>query len=579
MAKRRIALEVGKELIRSGEAVQAGLDEHLKLMAKLWEGVARKLVYVANLNGWLWRQHGLTKGVIKDPQSVVDAQFSTQKKVVSFGPSYALVWHDSPKLTAVTDRDYMERIEKHRVKPRKRKGRKYRFQPLQKMLIADWADTWPNRPEIYQEGDHQVFNLWSEPQIKPCAPEDYEEPRWYLDPVYDFFGEDIAEREWFLNWLTYVIEAPERKIPTAVVLISRAEGVGKDFIMNGAKFMVGSSNFVPLKEEHLTGQFNGFLAGATLVAVSELYQQGNRGFTDKVKTWITDEHQTINIKNGPAVPMRNNAHFICASNRSTPMTLDPNDRRFFIHESKREMLRGQEHRDYWRPKWKAMKDLENNGLPNVRMLSWLKRWFRERFERLEATGEFDPQSAPPMTDAKSNIIDDSKTPFALKVKELLLAGKIPFRKSDRSCSLADIESLLKGDDDYKSAAGLHGSQKTNDLADLGFVKFRAVGTGLRRWRAPDYYDPESRTMYDDIGYASHFEAFEEQPPKPLVIPETPPVSKVSPVKAEEPEPPKEPEALVDLVKQEEPEKTTGSYLPPEVAAELRGLSIMARLRI
>lgn len=98
MAKRRIALEVGKELIRSGEAVQAGLDEHLKLMAKLWEGVARKLVYVANLNGWLWRQHGLTKGVIKDPQSVVDAQFSTQKKVVSFGPSYALVWHDSPKL-------------------------------------------------------------------------------------------------------------------------------------------------------------------------------------------------------------------------------------------------------------------------------------------------------------------------------------------------------------------------------------------------------------------------------------------------------------------------------------------------
>jgi hypothetical protein len=587
MAKRRITIEAGKELLGAGEAVLAGSAEHLKMVAQLWDAVARKLVYVANLNGWLYRKYGLTKGVIKDPQSVVDAEYSSSRKVVSFGATHAYVWHDSPKLTEISNREYMERIEKHRVKPRHRKGRRNNFQPLQKTLMADWADTWPNHPEIYQDGDHRVFNLWTEPRIKPCKPEDYQEPRFFLDVVDDFFGQDVAEREWFLNWATYVIEAADRKIPTAPVLISRAEGVGKDYMLTCLKFMVGEPNYVPLKEEHLTGQFNGFLAGATLVAVSELYQQSNRGFTDKVKTWITDEYQTINIKNGPAVPMRNNAHFICASNRSTPMALDPNDRRFFVYESKREMLKGQEHQDYWRPKWKAVKDLDNNGLPNGRMLSWLKRWFKERFEWLERTGEFDTHSAPPMTEAKSNIIEDSKTPFALKVKELLHKGKIPFRASDRSCSLADIETLLKLDDDYKSAPGLHGSQKTNDLGDLGFTKFRETGTGRHRWRAPSWYDPDSRTMFKMSQGVCAFDDLQNEPdelgPSPTEgtsslhpISRRPPVTEVIPPVTEAPEViQREPEGTEAKGKPE----TAKDQLPPEIVSELRSLGIMNRLRM
>jgi hypothetical protein len=338
-------------MLASGEAVRAGSKEEQQMMVELWEKVAKKFTYIASAGKWTYRDKGTDKGLLADcaAQRTIDAEFRTALPVLSYGrkDEQVRMTYKTPQLPDVTNPWLEASFEQYR------KGRRQEL-PLAKMLIADFWDTYPSKPRIVElEDGSRAFNLWSAPTVKATRSENYHEPRWFLDVVDRFFGKHGTEREYFLDWCAHLVCHPEVKMPVSVLLTSGLTGAGKNFIADALKWMVGERNTKSVTSDSLKGGFHSFIPGTSLVVISELYEGGNYGFADKLKTLQSEDTLLVNLKYGPQENVRNRTHFLVFSNNAVPINLDENDRRWFTFASpQREAMPA----DWWADKWRFLKN-------------------------------------------------------------------------------------------------------------------------------------------------------------------------------------------------------------------------------
>jgi hypothetical protein len=465
--------EAGR-LIADGKAVRSGTEEHAAMMAVLWEQVAKKFVYVASLGKWLYREKGSDKGHLSDysAQRIIDAECKSKVAVLRYGRTDKRVRmaYESPQLVDVTDVLLEQRMDKH-LKPSKSEL------SMRNAMVVDFMDTYPGRPIVLEVDGVRVFNLWKEPTVKTIEAAKYREPRWFLDVVDRFFGEHMAERDYFLDWCAHLVCKPEIKMPVSVLLTSNLNGAGKNFIAESLKWMVGERNCKSLTADSVKSGFHSFISGTTLAIISELYEQGNYGFADKLKTWQSEDNQFVNIKYGPMENVRNMVHFLAFSNRSTPIYLDDNDRRWFTFASDQKEAASPE---WWEDKWRVLRH-PKTSLPHFGELGSLRRWFKMRMEDIERTGRFKPYARPPLTEHKRSIIDDSRSVFYQKVRDALSARRL-IPSPAHLVSMSDLEALCTSDSAYRPPSN---SQKREDLEALGFKHVR-TSTG-RCWQVPEGY--------------------------------------------------------------------------------------------
>lgn len=106
-----------------------------------------------------------------------------------------------------------------------------------------------------------------------------------------------SEREFqlLLGWMVHLLQHPEQKPGTAVVLRG-AKGVGKDAVGHYLGALFPRHHVTLSQPEHLTGRFNAHMETAILIHLEEGYWAGNHAAEGVLKNLITCQSLEIERK-------------------------------------------------------------------------------------------------------------------------------------------------------------------------------------------------------------------------------------------------------------------------------------------
>ncbi|MCP4620651.1 MAG: hypothetical protein GY844_29950 [Bradyrhizobium sp.] len=276
------------------------------------------------------------------------------------------------------------------------------FQNARDARKAQIATYRPGRPVLIEDENQsgvrvRAVNLWRPSNVAPIAGITDEAVRPWLDHVTKIFGEpgDPA-REHFLNFFGFVLQNPGVKVNHAMVILG-AQGVGKDTAFVPIFEAIGAHNVGTIKPEDIASQFTDFLQNQ-IVCVQEVMNFTKRETYNRLKGWIAapPKFVTVNKKNQHPYQIPNTQAWVFFTNYDDAITLDEDDRRFWVHHVPTEAPPPDAYFDSLH-QWYG-----SGGVEKV------AGWLLQRDVRA-----FNPSARPPTTEAKRVMVDRTQ-PAALK---------------------------------------------------------------------------------------------------------------------------------------------------------------------
>jgi hypothetical protein len=321
----------------------------------------------------------------------------------------------------------------------------------------------PGQPEVTHDADDcRVLNLWRPPAW--TSREDAPEPNVFLGHLAYLLDNDGDAIAHVLNYLAHLVQKPHERISHALLITSRAKGIGKSTLGTIVRRLVGEQNSRIAQTKDLKGQFDGWLVGKLVVQVDEIYEAGNWELANKLKPLITEPTVSVNMKYGPQLVIENYARFILFSNHTAPLDLEEGDRRYFVFESKAEP-RDQSYYD-------QLHQFANDKAGMQGLYSFLMR---------RDLSSFNPHRPPPLTAAKRSIIEASGHPLRHYVQEAVESGH--FEKTIGLEFSMDALQRQLSQDGYGHLA--KNMKELSDALEAAGIVNRRVGRKRRRlWRLP-----------------------------------------------------------------------------------------------
>lgn len=209
---------------------------------------------------------------------------------------------------------------------------------------------------------------------------------------------------WVISWLAYPIQHPGAKMKTTLV-VHGPQGTGKNLFFEAVMAIYGEYGDV-LDQSAIEDKFNDwasrklFMIADEVVARSEAYHVKNQ-----LKGLITGDRIRINPKNLKAHSERNHVNLVFLSNELMPVVLEEDDRRHCVIRTPEK--RPREFYDA------VMAEIRAGGVAAL----------HDHLLHVDLR-DFTPGTLPPVTDAKSQLINlglDSP----LRFHDALLTGDIP----------------------------------------------------------------------------------------------------------------------------------------------------------
>jgi hypothetical protein len=163
---------------------------------------------------------------------------------------------------------------------------------------------------------------------------------------------DNESYRWLLGWMAHLIQRPQEKPGTAVVL-KGAKGAGKDIVGHylGALF---PRNYAKVSQaDQLTGRFNAHMEQALLLHVEEGHWAGDRKAEGNLKSLITSPLIAIERKGIDVIQVDSFMRLLITSNEEWVVPATPGERRFFVLNVSPEKAKQKE---YFDPLWAELKD-------------------------------------------------------------------------------------------------------------------------------------------------------------------------------------------------------------------------------
>ena len=154
----------------------------------------------------------------------------------------------------------------------------------------------------------------------------------FLDHIsYLFMNEERANQ--MLDWLAACVQYPAKRVLWAPLVVTTHEGVGKGFVAQVIKQLVGATNYKMITADALGVHvnFNDFLVNCSVLCVDEVYMPKQASFKNRLNAMITEPQLEINRKHGTKLMENLYCNFICFSNHIDAIDLSVNDRRFWVH--------------------------------------------------------------------------------------------------------------------------------------------------------------------------------------------------------------------------------------------------------
>lgn len=142
---------------------------------------------------------------------------------------------------------------------------------------------------------------------------------------------DEKERIWLIDQMRLSVQRPAVKPGSAIVLIGR-QGTGKSTFYRIWKALLGDANSAYLGGG-LDSAFNDVMVKSLLIGWDEFEINHHKDIREynQLKTWITEPRISVNPKGKPAFEVNSYHRFVFTSNSLRPISLPPEDRRFFIY--------------------------------------------------------------------------------------------------------------------------------------------------------------------------------------------------------------------------------------------------------
>lgn len=265
-----------------------------------------------------------------------------------------------------------------------------------KRTAKEWLQ-WPGRAEVtritYAPGaprflhDTAELNMW---------------PGWGVEPVpgditpwvelLDFiFTGAPRERAYFERWAAYPLQHPGTKLFTSAVIWGRQQGTGKS-LLGYTLMKIYGKNATEITDDVLTQSHNEWAENKQFVVADEITGGDKRSSADRMKSMITRHELRLNPKYIPAYTVPDRINYYFTSNHPDSFFLEDDDRRFFVHEVDRAPAAPVFYARYDR--WAGSRYAVGAGI-------------RALFAHLLELdlGDFNPNAAAPMTDAKRDMME------------------------------------------------------------------------------------------------------------------------------------------------------------------------------
>ena len=193
------------------------------------------------------------------------------------------------------------------------------------LLMRDglrFYDTRENMFSYFTGYDYDVLDAVDESLIEP-----------FLKHIKEVISNnDEAVYEYFINWISMIIQQPDGKTETAIV-ITGDQGTGKNVFTNViCDLMKRYSNRNLNNIDHLVGKFNTALENMKLIICNELSSADTNKYlnSDSLKSVITEREVTINPKGLAPRDVQNVVNLIMVSNNFAPVNIEGGDRRYVV---------------------------------------------------------------------------------------------------------------------------------------------------------------------------------------------------------------------------------------------------------
>lgn len=195
---------------------------------------------------------------------------------------------------------------------------------------------------------------------------------------------DKVKFKYLMRWLAWAVQNPDKAPETVIVLKSCFEGTGKSTLSYVMRDIFGKHARVLANKERLFGRFSADLETTCFVCAEEMLWAGDRSAADALKSLITGDTLTLEIKNGPRWDVPNRLHILMTTNHDHAIHAGARNRRVFVLDASPEHAQ--------QPQWfdPLYRDLENGGreeflwlLLNLNLQRWHPRNLPKTAETIE----------------------------------------------------------------------------------------------------------------------------------------------------------------------------------------------------
>jgi hypothetical protein len=174
-----------------------------------------------------------------------------------------------------------------------------------------------------------AYNMWY-PQRWPIQPSKKGTMAPWEELFKHIFGHLAPEHQvWVRQWFAYPIQKPGTKLTTAILVWGRQTGTGKTKIGSSMKAIYGK-NYHLVENDQLGGQFNEWAVNKQFIVGDEILTGDKRAMGDKLKSMISRDSVTINIKNRKTYSVDDCINYFFTSNHEDAIYMEAADRRIFV---------------------------------------------------------------------------------------------------------------------------------------------------------------------------------------------------------------------------------------------------------
>lgn len=260
----------------------------------------------------------------------------------------------------------------------------------------------------------------------------------------EYLVPDAAAREHLIRAIAFTVRNPGKKLRHAIMLRTAVQGVGKSLLTSVWGRLMGEKNVRKTTSAEIRSGYHGWITQNTLLVCEELNIGVGLQVYNDLKDMITSDFYPVNEKHLAVRHWPTHSTIVMLTNLEKPILIERTDRRLWFYDSPAERRSSAYYRD---------------------LVEWLDQnldVIRHYLDGIDLS-DFDPHAAPPMTEAKARLIEDSQSS---------LAQDIRFYMDERiGCFAKDIVTL----DEVAGSANLWQSRPTDRklaqaLVDLGAEK-------------------------------------------------------------------------------------------------------------